>query len=404
MLRRLIAIGLVALLVLATVGASAPIVVPPASETLLEGHTVFGVIDIVSRTETREARFAAAVAILVREVNKIERAERFPGVAWFNDQYLVNPTSSYEDQAARGPFDLRRPLGPYSFRYPCGGAVMAVNAGDPDPRVALARADAKNLPLPPPLSTDVALFAPEGADTYDEDYAWLDAEVDAAGPSVDLHSDTVVGASLLRRFDYNESYLITDPNDHTWIIDKYDFYTRDGVSAGARALLPSAVPLWVVNMYGSAVFLPDDGTSSCVPLADVSSAAAFGFSGCANPNDSRYADGMPLDCAQSRAHESTCGTGVPNGYDSGGGEPGFLGGEPYADSPCAGYREPSRNGYCYGGQAPDPAGGGCADRDASPMRTYNALLYFRLSDLRIAGDPRDHTDPVTSTDTNGCQS
>ncbi|HET6403335.1 MAG TPA: hypothetical protein VFH78_01705, partial [Candidatus Thermoplasmatota archaeon] len=69
-------------------GAATPIVVPPVPEQLVEGHTVFTVIEIVAVTATNETRFAAAVAVLVREYQARNAAQRFPGVLWFNDQYL----------------------------------------------------------------------------------------------------------------------------------------------------------------------------------------------------------------------------------------------------------------------------------------------------------------------------
>lgn len=122
---RMLAVAAVLAMAVPALGAATPIVVPPVPEQLVEGHTVFTVIEIVAKTQTNETRFAAAVAVLVREYQQAARAQRFPGVLWFNDQYLVNPS------AANNNFD--------AFRYPCGGAVMAVNAGDPDPRVVIAR-------------------------------------------------------------------------------------------------------------------------------------------------------------------------------------------------------------------------------------------------------------------------
>lgn len=157
---RFVAGLVVAALVLAGAGAAGPLVLPPQPEQLLEGHTVFTVLEAVrpTNTTTVEEHFAAAVAVLVREYNRgleTTRSTRFPGVLWFNDQYLVEPASSRSVQRDRD-----------TFRYPCSGAVLAVNAGDPVPR-------------------------------------------DADGVA---H----VGAST-----YIESYLITDVHDHAWNVDRW---------------------------------------------------------------------------------------------------------------------------------------------------------------------------------------
>lgn len=92
----------------------------PVQEQLVEGHSVFSVLEIVNDETTGPVEFAAAVAVLVREV-KVERTgERFPGVLWFNDQYLTNPTRTTE-------------AGSPEERYPCTGAVLVVNASEPSP-------------------------------------------------------------------------------------------------------------------------------------------------------------------------------------------------------------------------------------------------------------------------------
>lgn len=84
---------------------------------LLEGHTVFVAISNITGVEGHEGP-AAAVAVLVREHN-IPLVGRFPGVLWYNDQYLVDPSSVASDERTR---------------YPCTGAVIAVERGRPDPR------------------------------------------------------------------------------------------------------------------------------------------------------------------------------------------------------------------------------------------------------------------------------
>lgn len=433
---RMLAVAAVLAMAVPALGAATPIVVPPVPEQLVEGHTVFTVIEIVAVTQTNETRFAAAVAVLVREYDAEVRNQRFPGVLWFNDQYLVNPSSAANNNAA--------------FRYPCGGAVMAVNAGDPDPRVVIARVgDGGNTygadgDLTVGDSEQTYTYPPwnkpyPGTYSYGNDYAWVG--VDPADQEV--YSDTVVGSTPAAGvagtamnvlgvpvnqpngpFDYRESYLITDPNDHSWVIDVYDFYTRYGVDADEAgtvnpgvgttrplgptatpatviggdqvygpAVIPPTYPVWVVNILGTPVFLPDFGTGleNCAPFKDLVQ-DVLGSTG--------------VDAA---------GCGVAS-----------L--PPWTDNPCMSYQEPSRNGYCYGGQSAadgcfhgsagncednrhlssgdDPAAGcgyaGDPPYVNTPLRQYNALLYFKLEDLRIAGAPRDHSDPVGGDDTNGC--
>ena len=430
---RMLAVAAVLVMAVPALGAATPIVVPPVPEQLVEGHTVFTVIEIVAATATNETRFAAAVAVLVREYQADNRAQRFPGVLWFNDQYLVNPTQ--DAQAGQ------------SFRYPCGGAVMAVNAGDPDPRMVIARVTTPGVQADLPDSADdetgdvdvggVSATYGDDSYTYDSppwtkpyggtysygnDYAWIGAEggsLNATNPSWDpvLYSDTVVGAtlgSLMTPFDYEESYLITDPNDHSWIIDKYEFYTRDGNEGsdnldnflGADPLETEyAFPVWVVNMLGTPVFVTDNGIENCTAYKDLIE----------NVEEGLAADATAI---------SGQNVSLPNKETAFCGQFGTGGAPPYTDDPCAGYSEPSQNGYCYGGQ---DATEGCyqgppgncdynANYDGSgpavdactggpeyvntPARRYNALLYFKLEDLYVADAPRDHS--AGSTDTNGC--
>lgn len=126
-------IALAALLVLPAVGAAATIVVPPVPEQLVEGHTVFTVIEVRNATNITQEEFHAAVAVLVREVDQRVNANRFPGVLWFNDQYLVNPSASVSRVV--------------EARYPCTGAVLGVDVTAADPR---ASADTVN-----PLDVDL---------------------------------------------------------------------------------------------------------------------------------------------------------------------------------------------------------------------------------------------------------
>lgn len=355
---RMLAVAAVLALAVPALGAAAPIVVPPVPEQLVEGHTVFTVIEARIETNVTEERFAAAVAVLVREYQAERAQARFPGVLWFNDQYLVNPEQNRDAVEA--------------FRYPCGGAVLAVNAGDPDPRMVVAKL--KDGGQEAAIGQDTnngTWYGGANPNWYGKDdpsyneYAWVGADT-----SGDVYSDTTLGSATHPvelagtgvGADYRESYLITDPNDHAWIIDVYDFYHRTGTGGAATQVYSSTV--WAVNTMGSPVFIPDDGASNCLPFYDLT--------------DDVFA-------AQKQA---LCGVG-PIGVD-----------QPAKDDPCMGYKEPSDNGYCYGGQSQAAEPVGC-DRDAKPLRKYNALLYFKLEDLTNAGATRDHS--PASTDTNGCQ-
>ncbi len=173
---RTILVALVAmlLLVVPAMGAAVTMILNPVTEQVVEGHTVFTTIQPIGFSTT-ETRFAAAVAVLVREFNTSASYSRFPGVLWFNDQYLVKPGVS-------GAPNI-------NILYPCG-AVLAVRAGDPDPRTA----------------------------TFDNT-------------------------------TYSESYMITDPNNAVWNVDKW---------------IVNSSPIWTVALGGKDVsYGIDDDQHSC---------------------------------------------------------------------------------------------------------------------------------------------
>ena len=159
--------AMVLLLSLPAAGSAALIVVPPVPEQLVEGHTVFATIEIVPGA-TGEHEFAAAVAVLVRDLTRDFKNSRFPGVLWFNDQFVIEPEQQRRQPAPR-------------VRFPCTGALIAVNRGDP-------------------------------------------VDQDPAGRW------TLVNASYA-----NESYFITDPNDHQWIVDLWN--TTYGTAAWTVAIM-----------------------------------------------------------------------------------------------------------------------------------------------------------------------
>lgn len=100
----------------------------PTPDNVVEGHIVFTTIQ-PARIPGEKGELAAAVAILVRERTFYEASFRFPGVLWFNDQYLTDPN------VVKTEGD--------ELRHPCTGAVLAVNRGEMDPR-ALVNASLLN--------------------------------------------------------------------------------------------------------------------------------------------------------------------------------------------------------------------------------------------------------------------
>ncbi len=167
------------------IAGAAVVYANPITEQLVEGHTVFAVIEVTSDSQSESEEYAAAVAVLVRDYHQKQVAKRFPGVLWFNDQYLTEPTS--------------RQTGDPIIRYPCSGAVIATNNADPAP------------PLNDPLYYNVG--------------------------------------------SYVESYFITDPNDHSWNVDKW---------------LINGSLVWSVALRGTdtTYSTPDDGTSNCAAYTD----------------------------------------------------------------------------------------------------------------------------------------
>lgn len=182
--------------------ALGPLTAP--SEELVEGHTVFTVVEPALNT-TSERHFAAAVAVLVRQ-NVLTRFDyRFPGVLWFNDQYLTDPDPYMMNGTCTTAYCEQRGN---TTRYPCLGAIVAVNRGDAAP-------------------------------------AWL------AKPP--LNASDFAGT-------YVESYLFTDPNGYSWTEDKWDLGGRPVWTVG----LDSSK-----NPYSDqARQHEDDGNFNCAPLKD----------------------------------------------------------------------------------------------------------------------------------------
>lgn len=177
-MRKLWIASVVVLLAISGTGAAVVIALPPVPEQVIEGHTVFLTIEIVPRpvgNATKSEEYAAAVAVLVRErlveVTAKNTLTRFPGVLWFNDQYLVDPEGSSKSSRTTK----------ITMRYPCSGAVIAVNRGD------------------------------------------LVVDQDMGG-NWTLTSPT-----------YVESYFITDPNDRSWYVDLWN--TSYGPPAWSTAIL-----------------------------------------------------------------------------------------------------------------------------------------------------------------------
>lgn len=243
------------------------------SDQLVEGHTVFTVLENVTSVNSSTTRYAAAVAVLVRQATAERIDERFPGVLWFNDQYLVDPV----DQS----FDELR------VRYPCSGAVYATNQGD----------------IPAGMT-----------------------------PSM-----------LMVSAVYLESYLITDPNDHQWSIDKWN------------ATVPlGTITIWEVAILNNQATYAtyDDGVTSCAPVTE----------------------------------SNLFPTAVPC--------PGSEGTFNLRPMRCDNEDYTTNSG-----------GHGAVASGRSGNLKYNAVLYFLLEDLLIPGlDKKHHPGaPLAGDDISGCQ-
>jgi hypothetical protein len=123
-------------LLIAGLGSGFVRMLGPVPEQLVEGHTVFTALQTTYVTSaTANAHFAAAVAVLIRDFhhNTVIHNSRFPGVLWFNDQYLVECGENGLGDSTPGCASSSTLVNTKTVRYPCG-AAMAVRAGDPDPR------------------------------------------------------------------------------------------------------------------------------------------------------------------------------------------------------------------------------------------------------------------------------
>lgn len=311
-------IAVAVLLTVPMVGAAAVIVTGPVQEQLVEGHTVFSVIQVRNATEAAKDEFAAAVAVLVREnVREITYAERFPGVLWFNDQYLVNPSAGQVQER-------------YDPRYPCG-AVIAVNAGDPLPTVG-------GVPVVPATAR------------------------------------------------YVESYRITDPNDAGWEVDKWRYDPdNDPLTANEFTIWSTAVATTTRGNVGATAAqyaTADDGVTRCQVV-----------------NDTSVGCGVPLLPFTDETPQR------PGGYSSTGTWP-TRENDPYKDNTWNGT---STNLHEGRRQHPNSPTGLCATTNAadSGYRTvsYNAVLYFFLSDLTVFQGVKDHRTGVgaDASDISSCQ-
>lgn len=328
-------IPLAVLLVVPALGAATPIVAPPERENLVEGHTVFTVIEQVTTTAVNHTEYAAAVAVLVREATAIVQNDRFPGVLWFNDQYLVDPIKSYNAQV--------------NVRYPCTGAVLAVNAADPDPRLA---------PWP--------LGGMQGG--------------------------------------YIESYLITDPNDRSWNVDKWTYTNGGGVTE----------LIWTVAILDNQAGYntPDDGSSNCGPVSELTVTAHL-HEGPIYSNDSVSAHPVAQPVVSCRV--TTTNNGCEDATNN---SMGAVNGAGNTVAPGSNVVDPQsyetavQNDGCTGDSQAGRANPGitqpynqgeqnCYMDGYGHGAKYNAVLFFFLEDLTVAGADKDHN--VPSSDVSGCQ-
>lgn len=354
-LRRALALALF-LLVLPGLTLAEPIHEPPSAETLVEGHAVFTTIDAYQALGPMGARSRDAADEPTRAQPVGARISRDAGVLWFNDQYLTPPAVesveslgslvTMETRFAASVAALVRADDGTGIREPCGGAVLAVNAGDPDPRgFAMVAVDADR----PDVRSDGVVTGTSSA---------------------------LIGDPGILPVDYWESYRIVDPNDRVWVIDKYLAVARISLMDGAT--VPYEYPVWVVNLFGGEAFVPDTDEIGVGPGDDCS--------GHVETADGLLADELRM-CGVEMASILT---------------PSLV------DDPCMESLEPSRNAHCYSGPlAEDRNGDGflsAADCETGARRRYHAMLYFRWEDLRVPAAPMDHSGPVWDTATNGCES
>lgn len=273
-LRRL-AVPLFLMLLLPSV-ASDPHPAQSATETLVEGHTVFTFLTAVDPTpaatfapmQARAASDGEAGGAAGAAPSENVDMDRWPGVLWTNHQFLVEPrlkvnveslpTGAVGTQRSQSHFAaslmalVHRSDGASSVTLPCGGALLAVNAGDPDPRGSVP-------------------------------------------------GRTLVSVSSDRmNFGYQESYLVRDPNDRVWITDLYDARVTVDLDG---FLTEQTWPVWVTNVAGSPVFVPDFEGPCPGPAADEPPA------GYAEPSMNGY-------CFDARPAMGDCGSaGTPREYN-----------------------------------------------------------------------------------------
>ncbi len=229
--KKILAAALVAVISMPAFVAAEQFDLGPKNEQVVEGHTVFALLE--------KQRQGTAVAVLVRENQ--------PKVLWFNDQYLVGEEP----------------------RYPCGGHVMAVNEGDPDPR---------------------------------------DFSDNGAAPN---SYPSVQGTSVVMNVEYIESYRVVDPNDFAWDIDYYlvNYLVEIPGSNGDPLQLDRSFPIWAVSILNAGI--NDDGTSSCQPIVDDPAAGYLdpGLNGMCYSGGQYYDDG-----AQRCGPVTASCTGIADGY------------------------------------------------------------------------------------------
>lgn len=367
-------------------GLADPIDVPPVGEALVEGHVVFTTIDAYPpefdafATQAASARRAAAGPLLEPEDVQL-RYDRFAGVLWFNDQYVVPPTIDGSEGLGSGTV-MRSNYGAAMavlvrgddgtrVREPCGGAIIAVNAGDPIPHSAiLSIGDGDGEP------DEMAWVGVDGTTVYSDGV-------------VTATAGALVGDTGLLGYDYVESYRVKDPDDRLFVIDKYVGIVRMPDDEFAHGY-----PFWVANLYGTESFVPDVETVSIGGIGTGNCEGVFALGAASD----QILLGGP--------HQTLCGSDVE----------GLVGLTPsgWLDDPCMSYQEPTRKGDCYGG-APYNITTWC-DHDLAPLRRYQNVLYFDWDDV-IPEPAVDHCswnpelnsgaggcDPAYAEDTTGCQS
>jgi hypothetical protein len=172
--------------------ATVPIAAHPA--TLVEGHTVHATLGAAAAVAPNGLPVKGTP---ITQPIFASTESTFPGVRWFNDQYVVDPLANSGEPRRDFSAGAAVLVSDASGRTPCTGALFVVDHGAADPRGSLTQES------------------------------------------------------------YLESYIVTDPNDRTWNVDRW-----------ASPIDGGSVYTVAINDNQDGYNVPDDGTSNCAPVRD----------------------------------------------------------------------------------------------------------------------------------------